>query len=181
MKSQIKKLISIFACVCLLLTAIIIPASAAGETASYVKVTEAPADWSGDYLIVYEDENMIFDGSLTTLDAVNNYKTVTISDGVIAADDATNAAKFTIAKSGDSYTVKSASGYYIGHTSRPIKFHRAQAHSMPMLLLLTMMIPLISKLVVVHIFVLIQQAVRIVSVISNLLHTHPKSYCSLQT
>ena len=48
---------------------------------TYVKVTEAPEDWSGTYLIVNEDNNAAFDGSLTALDAVNDYKTVTIEEG----------------------------------------------------------------------------------------------------
>jgi len=89
----------------------------AAESGSYVKVTEAPTDWSGDYLIVYEAGNVAFDGGLTTLDAVNNTIPVTINNEEIAADDETNAAKFTVAKSGSSYTVKSASGYYIGQTA----------------------------------------------------------------
>ncbi len=92
----------------------------AASTGSYVKVTEAPADWSGDYLIVYEDENMIFNGSLTSLDAVNNYKTVTIEKGeknTIAASDEIDKATFTIAKSASGYTIKAASGSYIGNSS----------------------------------------------------------------
>ena len=43
----------------------------AADTATYTKVTAAPADWSGEYLIVYEDAGFIFDGSRTTLDAVS--------------------------------------------------------------------------------------------------------------
>lgn len=84
---------------------------------SYVKVTEAPTDWSGDYLIVCESGNVAFNGGLTTLDAVSNTIGVNIDDGVITSDSSTDAAKFTIAKSGDNYTIKSASGKYIGQTS----------------------------------------------------------------
>ncbi len=85
---------------------------------SYVKVTSAPVDWSGDYLIVYEAGNVAFNGGLSTLDATSNTISVTISDGKILATDATNAAKFTIVSNGDgTYTVKSASGYYIGRNS----------------------------------------------------------------
>ena len=83
----------------------------------FVKVTEDQADWSGTYLIVYEDGGMAFDGSLTKLDAVNDYQNVTIADGKIEATEATKAVAFTIEKSGDVYTIKSESGYYIGHTS----------------------------------------------------------------
>ncbi len=84
---------------------------------SYVKVTAAPTNWSGEYLIVYETDSKAFDGSLTTLDATNNTISVTISSNSIASTTATNSSKFTIAKSGNNYTVKSASGYYIGQTS----------------------------------------------------------------
>ena len=81
---------------------------------SYVKVTTAPSDWSGDYLIVYESGKQAFNGALTTLDAVSNTVSVTISNNQIAATDAMNKAKFTINASGH---IKSASGYYIGQTS----------------------------------------------------------------
>ncbi len=100
-------------------------------TKNYVKVTEAPADWSGDYLIVYEDENMAFDGSLGTLDAVNNYITVTITDGKIEATDEIQESQFTIEKSGSNYVIKSASGYYIGQTSNAngLKSHTSTTYS----------------------------------------------------
>ena len=87
------------------------------QAQSYVKVTSAPSDWSGDYLIVYEAGKVAFDGSRTTLDAASNTITVAISNGEIEATDAINKAKFTIAKSGNSYTIKSASGYYVGQSS----------------------------------------------------------------
>lgn len=83
---------------------------------NYVKVTEAPADWSGEYLIVYEAGNKAFDGGLATLDAANNNIPVTITNGEIEADEMTDAARFTIAKYGNSYTIRSASGQFIGKT-----------------------------------------------------------------
>lgn len=93
---------------------VVTPAKAAGSQ-TYEKVTSAPDDWSGKYLIVYEDGGLAFDGSRTTLDAASNTVKVTISDGKITGDFDNNT--FTIAKSGDNYTIKSASGYYIGNTS----------------------------------------------------------------
>ena len=87
-----------------------------GET--WEKVTSAPSDWSGDYLIVYEDGKVAFDGSRTTLDAASNTFSVTISDGKITTASTTGDTKyFTIAKSGSNYTIKSASGKYIGNNS----------------------------------------------------------------
>lgn len=82
----------------------------------YEKVTSALEDWSGQYLIVYEAGSRAFDGSLTTLDAQNNYFSVEISDNKIAATDETESKYFTIAKDDIYWTIQSASGYYIGHT-----------------------------------------------------------------
>lgn len=84
---------------------------------SYVKVTATPTDWEGDYLFVYEAENVAFDGGLATLDAAKNTIAVEIADGVIAANETTNAAKFTFAAVEGGYSVKSASGKYIGVSS----------------------------------------------------------------
>ena len=85
--------------------------------AKFVKVTSAPSDWSGTYLIVYETDKLAFDGSRTTLDATSNTKSVTISNGEIDATDEMKATTFEIAKSGSNYTIKSKSGYYIGQSS----------------------------------------------------------------
>lgn len=84
----------------------------------WVKVTEAPSDWSGEYLIVYEEEEVAFDGSLSSLDAAGNTIAVSISKGVIASSPTVDASAFTIAKTTEGkYTVKSSSGYYIGTVS----------------------------------------------------------------
>lgn len=84
---------------------------------NYVKVTSAPDDWSGEYLIVYEEGRKAFDGSLTFLDAANNNITVTITDNSITSTTTTDASSFTINKLGNNYSIKAASGYYIGQTS----------------------------------------------------------------
>lgn len=83
----------------------------------YAKVTRELSDWSGDYLIVYETDNVAFDGALETLDAASNTVTVMIANGIINATETMNAAKFTIAAApNNNYTIKSASGKYIGKT-----------------------------------------------------------------
>ena len=64
----------------------------------YEKVTTAPSDWSGDYLIVYETGNLAFNGALEVLDAVSNTVAATISNGVIASNESVDAAIFTIDK-----------------------------------------------------------------------------------
>lgn len=86
------------------------------------KVTTAPADWSGEYLIVYEEGSVVFDGSISSgtsgkeLDVANNTQSVTINSNTIALADGQNYT-FTIAKSGNGYTLQSKSGYYIGGAS----------------------------------------------------------------
>ena len=95
------------------------PNAGGGEdtTKYYVKVTSAPSDWSGTYLIVYEAGKVAFNGSLSSFDAVSNTQLVTITDGQIEATDAMNAISFTIAKNGSNYSIKGASGKYIGNNS----------------------------------------------------------------
>ena len=96
-------------------TVTVIAATAATEY--YEKVTSAPEDWSGEYLIVYEDGSVAFDGSLSTLDAAGNTIEVEIEDNKIEATDDVNDAAFTIAKMEGGYSVKAASGKFIGATS----------------------------------------------------------------
>ena len=132
MKATAKKILSFVIVACLafigVFTAPIIAANAADVTGDkYVKVTEAPNDWSGDYLIVYEDGNVAFNGGLATLDGTGNTIDVDISEGVIEANDTTNAAKFTIKAIDGGYSIKSASGFYIGRTATSNGFNSDQS------------------------------------------------------
>ena len=102
-----------------------------GETpvgdGDYVKVTSNANLTSGEYLIVYELEGesrkygFLFDGSLSTLDAIGNSYAgedllgVDILDYTIEATSQVDARIFTIDVTAG--TIKSASGYYIGNTS----------------------------------------------------------------
>lgn len=86
-----------------------------GKTNYFVKVTSAPTDWSGEYLIVCEDQNVAFDGSLNTLDVASNNVSVTITENRIEADDNLLNSTFTINAEGT--TIQSKSGYYIGGKS----------------------------------------------------------------
>ena len=92
-----------------------------GDSGDYVKVTENLDDYSGDYLIVYEVGNVAFDGGRNNvddeLDATSNTIEVTINVNTIASNATTDAAKFTIAKVDGGYSIKSASGYYIGRSA----------------------------------------------------------------
>ncbi len=85
-----------------------------GGAAEYVKVTATGDITNGQYLIVYESGSKAFDGGLATLDASGNSINVTISSNKITANATTEAAEFTI--NATAGTIKSASGYYIGHS-----------------------------------------------------------------
>ena len=99
----------------------VLKAPATPTSTVYIKTTNAVTD--GEYLIVYEDaastpsEPVIFDGSLATLDAAGNMKSVTISGNVINGDTEIDAATFTISTMTGGYAIKSKSGKYIGRTS----------------------------------------------------------------
>ena len=83
----------------------------------YTKVTSAADLTSGQYLIVCENNNVAFDGSLTTLDAGHNVIDVTITDNTIPANATTDASSFTLDITNGTGTIKSASGYYIGRNA----------------------------------------------------------------
>ena len=94
------------------------PEAQAGETVEkFTKITSASELTTGDYLIVCESKEVAFNGSLATLDAVNNYVNVTPTDGKIDATTDLKASVFTINVNGNSATIKSASGNYIGRTA----------------------------------------------------------------
>jgi hypothetical protein len=78
---------------------------------TYAKVTEEPEDWSGEYLIVYEDGGIVFDASRETLDAGQNGVLVSIEDGTITTDSKYS---FTIAAVENGYSILSSSNQFIG-------------------------------------------------------------------
>ena len=78
----------------------------------FEKVTTAPADWSGQYLIVYENsatEAYVFNGQ----DAANGYVSASIADGKIESTELDNYVA-TIAPMTGGYSVKIAEKYYGG-------------------------------------------------------------------
>ena len=79
--------------------------SATGEY--YVKVTSAPSDWTGDYLVVYEADKLLLDGNgdLTTHASVN------ISDGKIPYEEY-KAYNIRVEKDGGDYTMKFGDNYF---------------------------------------------------------------------
>ena len=88
-----------------------------GGIGGYEKVTSSDEITDGEYLIVYEGGSLAFDGSLTALDATNNTIEVSIFENNIESNATTDASAFTITAITGGYSIKSASGYYIGQTS----------------------------------------------------------------
>ena len=87
-----------------------------GQT--YKKVTSAPTNWSGEYLIVYESSSTtgyVWSG----VDANSNYKSATISSGTITKPN--DAVSVTIASMTGGYSIKvnggTNNGKYISGTS----------------------------------------------------------------
>lgn len=82
-----------------------------GETtAEYVKVTSEPQDWSGQYLIVWDDAAH---ATLTSKD-LNKTVDVAIVDDKIAVSDDLAPAVMTVVKNGDAYNMTFADGKYFG-------------------------------------------------------------------
>lgn len=89
----------------------------------YEKVTTAPADWAGTYLIVCEAQGVAFNGAATeeNIDAKGGPAIITdvaFVDGTITGTEALDAATFTISATDDTdwpWAIQSASGLYLGH------------------------------------------------------------------
>ena len=86
-----------------------------GESA-YVKIGPEQEDLTGDYLIVYEQGNKAFNGSLIGDNLFKeNAVDIEISENKIVQNNETESYEFRIDKYDDGYSVKSKSGYYIGY------------------------------------------------------------------
>ena len=80
----------------------------------YVKVTEEPADWSGKYIIVYEDGANAY--VFNAVDAAYGYISATIEGGIIYAKSNIDNEVVTIETMEGGYAVKSSNGYIYGDT-----------------------------------------------------------------
>ena len=78
-------------------------------TGYYVKVVSAPADWSGKYLIVYEDgtDAYVFNGK----DETDGYVSAVTDGDVIKANSEIDAVAVTIAAMEGGYSISTVSGY----------------------------------------------------------------------
>lgn len=95
---------------------VVINQAAAGAVKQYyVKVTSAPADWSGTYLIVANTSAA--NGTITS--KWLKFNSVAINDNTIATSDETNGIAATIVKDSDGYyTIMFANGNYLGTTDK---------------------------------------------------------------
>ena len=84
----------------------------------YTKVTAQPTDWTGTYLIVYEDaaSSKALNGGKVS-NAQGNYIAVSVADNQIAVSTATEAAEFAVKSKSNGYSIQGKDGNYIGHTS----------------------------------------------------------------
>lgn len=104
------------------------------EIKKYIKITDTSDIENGKYLITYENTQVSFDGSLDNssnpIDANLNRVSTTISDATIEKPENDN---FYVNISGSSgnYSIKTASGYYIGSTSynNELKTSSSQAYA----------------------------------------------------
>ncbi|MBO4519455.1 MAG: hypothetical protein J5704_05390, partial [Paludibacteraceae bacterium] len=88
-----------------------------GSTA-YNRINSVGNLTNGEYLIVYEAGNLIFNGGLSSLDVASNTITgLTITNHSIASSTKVDTATFTIAAVTGGYSIRSAKGKYIGKTS----------------------------------------------------------------
>lgn len=89
-----------------------------GTATYYEKVTEAPADWSGDYLIVYEDDAKVLTG--VSSNNIGTVGDVIIEDDSIEATEEVMAYNVVIATSTAGYTMK-LGDIYLAYTSTSTK------------------------------------------------------------
>ena len=86
---------------------------------TYTKVTSNLDDWSGKYLIVFEDDNetRLFDSSLATIDATKNNIIINKEINSNTIEGSYEKYEFTFNKISSGYSIKSYSNYYIGGNS----------------------------------------------------------------
>ena len=91
--------------------------AAGAVSGDYVKITSTTDLTDGEYLIVYEEGSVAFDGSLATLDVASNNISVTFADDKIESNATTDAAVFTITSISGGYSIANAAGTYIGRST----------------------------------------------------------------
>lgn len=88
---------------------------AQGSGGGYEKVTSALTDWSGEYLIVCETQNVAFNGTVES--NWGRCSSVTISNGIIESNTTTDGYKVTVSPSGSGYAFMFPDGKYMNWTT----------------------------------------------------------------
>lgn len=78
-------------------------------TTTYTKVTTAPDDWSGTYIIVYESSETSGLVCVAGTDAYQNYSSAVINNGVISSNDLSDC-EVLIASYSSGYSIKALGG-----------------------------------------------------------------------
>lgn len=84
------------------------------ENEGYNKISSINELDDGQYLIVCEGVNEVFNGSLETLDVSNNGADVDIDSNLIVSNESNDKYSFTIKKTDNKYSILSSGGSYIG-------------------------------------------------------------------
>lgn len=101
----------------------------ASEVKKYVKITSAPADWSGVYLIVYEasaTEGKVFNNIDDTAGCIN----AVIKDYTIESNADIDAEQVTIEQMTGGYAIKGKSGYMYGKSNDNKLFFNANTQQL---------------------------------------------------
>lgn len=83
--------------------------STGGSTTTYTKVTAAPNDWSGTYIIVYESSGTSGLVCVAGTDAYQNFNSAVIANGVISSNDLSDC-EVEIAAYSEGYSIKALGG-----------------------------------------------------------------------
>lgn len=99
------------------------PAPPAKDNDLFVEVSSEPENWNGQYLIVYksnQSEGLVMDGSLDTFDGANkSVKAMFINEAIYSSESHDYGKhSFTISTYQDGYCIRSASGLYLGNSSK---------------------------------------------------------------
>ena len=100
---------------------------------AYVKVLSEPVDWTGEYLIIYEEGSLALNGAAKTLDAEGNGLHVDIRDNVVLSSDEVDAAAFKVSQNAGAatYLVANQIGSFIGMSSSSNGLETSDARTYP--------------------------------------------------
>ena len=91
------------------------------EASGFVKLTTAPSNWEGSYLIVNENSSKVFNSGITDINKSPNSMSVTIKNGSIEVSDATSSAMIIVEKIGGEYLMKTSDGQVIKANGKNIE------------------------------------------------------------